>query len=102
LQSNQTNIGILTIEDITKSPGGSIVADIRIEKKSRNIWPWVIGIIAILLIAAGVIYALNREGVIDIDNDSRQDQYQEQPMNQPPAQQQPQQQQPQTPPPAGP
>jgi hypothetical protein len=72
------------------------VADIRIEKKSRNIWPWIIGIIAVLLIGAAVIYALNREGVIDVENGLRDDQQQEQPVA---PQQQPQ---PQTPPPSQP
>lgn len=89
-----------TIVNITRRV--TAVADIRIEKKSRNIWPWVIGILAILLIGAAIIYALNREGVIDVDNDFRTNDRQEQPMD-PAPQQQPQQQPPQqTPPPSQP
>lgn len=80
------------------------MADIRVEKKSRNIWPWVIGILAVLLIGAVVLYALNREGVVDLNDDLRTNDRQEQtappPQQQP--QQQPPQQQPQTPPPSQP
>jgi hypothetical protein len=78
------------------------VADIRVEKRSRNIWPWVIGILAVLLIGAVVLYALNREGVVDLNDEFRTNDRQEQ--TAPPAQQQspPQQQPQQQPPPSQP
>jgi hypothetical protein len=37
------------------------VADINIERRPNNRWPWIIGIIAIVLIAAGIIFYFERE-----------------------------------------
>jgi hypothetical protein len=32
------------------------VADINVERRSNDRWPWIIGILALVLIAAGVIF----------------------------------------------
>ncbi|MFW5972973.1 MAG: hypothetical protein ACOCTG_03195 [Bacteroidota bacterium] len=44
------------------------MADINIERKSRNIWPWLIGLIALLLIGAVILYFATAEnGTRDLD-----------------------------------
>jgi hypothetical protein len=37
------------------------VAEIRVEKKKTNIWPWIIGLILLALVAWGITQAMDND-----------------------------------------
>lgn len=57
------------------------MADINIERSSRNIWPWLIGLVALVLIGAVVLYFVtSNNGTRDLDEPLQpQEQFEEAP-----------------------
>ncbi len=56
------------------------MADINIERSSRNIWPWLIGLVALVLIGAVVLYFVtSNNGVRDLNEPLQQEQFEEAP-----------------------
>lgn len=50
------------------------MANINIERSSRNIWPWIIGLIALVLIGAVVLYFVTtNNGTRDLDEPLQQE-----------------------------
>lgn len=63
------------------------MADINIERSSRNIWPWLIGLVALVLIGAVVLYFVTaNNGARDLDDRAMQPDAIEQPADPAPIQ----------------